>query len=427
VPRRPSDHVDDPAAVGRRLREARERAGLSQRDLAFEGCTTAYISRIETGNRIPSLQILRELARRLGVSADYLATGQEVAARVDAVEEAELALRFGDPETAREKFAAIAEGDQDSEIRARGRAGLGHIAFEAGNHEVAIEEFKRALELWPALEEDAALADSLGRAYAFTACFEEAIAIFERRLNAAEERKDLMETIRFSVLLANTLTDRGRFSRAEEIIGHALALNEDSTDPITRARLWWTQSRLHVLQNDPERAERYARLALDVLLLTEHSRYSALAFHTLAHIKLDQGKAEEALDLLDQGFPLMLEGGNTYEQAIFRTEQARALVSLERLDEAEQAAREALALFEGHEGDAIRAKVVLGQVHEHRGETEQAIEIYREAVDAPELTSRYKVETYAKLAELLRQSGRSDEALNLLTRALSLQAETALD
>ena len=35
MPRRKSTHVDDPVAVGRRLREARERAGLSQRQLSF--------------------------------------------------------------------------------------------------------------------------------------------------------------------------------------------------------------------------------------------------------------------------------------------------------------------------------------------------------------------------------------------------------
>src|SRR5262252_3593050 len=66
MPRVPGTHVDDPKRVGRRLREARERAGLSQRDLAFPGCTNAYISRIESGNRIPSLQVIHEVARRLG-------------------------------------------------------------------------------------------------------------------------------------------------------------------------------------------------------------------------------------------------------------------------------------------------------------------------------------------------------------------------
>ena len=87
-------HYDDPAAVGKRVYEAREAAGLSQRELSFPGCSAAYISRIERGERVPSLQVMRELARRTGVSEQALAFGREaldaaVAARVRAVEAAE--------------------------------------------------------------------------------------------------------------------------------------------------------------------------------------------------------------------------------------------------------------------------------------------------------------------------------------------------
>ena len=87
-------HYDDPAAVGTRLFEAREAAGLSQRELAFPGCSAAYISRIERGERVPSLQVMRELARRAGVSEQALAFGREtlddaVAERVRAAEAAE--------------------------------------------------------------------------------------------------------------------------------------------------------------------------------------------------------------------------------------------------------------------------------------------------------------------------------------------------
>jgi transcriptional regulator with XRE-family HTH domain len=69
--------VDDPAAVGRRLREARIASGLSQRELAFPGCSAAYISRIEQGERTPSLQVLRELAERCDATETFLAWGRE--------------------------------------------------------------------------------------------------------------------------------------------------------------------------------------------------------------------------------------------------------------------------------------------------------------------------------------------------------------
>ena len=93
-PRTP--HYDDPVAVGRRLHAAREAAGISQRDLAFPGCSAAYISRIERGERVPSLQVMRELARRIGISESVLAYGRDridaaVSDAVDAVEAAEAA------------------------------------------------------------------------------------------------------------------------------------------------------------------------------------------------------------------------------------------------------------------------------------------------------------------------------------------------
>ena len=102
-PRTP--HYDDPSAVGKRLFERRVEAGLSQRELAFPGCSAAYISRIEHGDRVPSLQVMRELARRLGLSEAGLAYGREVV-------DAGVAARF------REVEAACSTGDATAQIRA---------------------------------------------------------------------------------------------------------------------------------------------------------------------------------------------------------------------------------------------------------------------------------------------------------------------
>ena len=67
-------HIDDPVAAGRRLRDARVAAGLSQRQLAFQGCSAAYLSRLEAGQRVASLQLLRKIAAKLGVDEEFLAT-----------------------------------------------------------------------------------------------------------------------------------------------------------------------------------------------------------------------------------------------------------------------------------------------------------------------------------------------------------------
>jgi len=64
------------AKVGRRIKALRVERGMSQRDLAAPGMSYAYLSRIEAGQRTPSLSALIELADRLDTSALYLATGR---------------------------------------------------------------------------------------------------------------------------------------------------------------------------------------------------------------------------------------------------------------------------------------------------------------------------------------------------------------
>src|SRR5918998_6785808 len=103
-------HVDDPIAVGRRLKEARVAAGLSQRALSLPGCSSAYISPLEAGDRVPSLQLLRKLAQKLGVDEDYLARGvARVHETPPELVEAEVARRLGDVRIARERYEAVLE------------------------------------------------------------------------------------------------------------------------------------------------------------------------------------------------------------------------------------------------------------------------------------------------------------------------------
>ena len=66
--------VPDP--VGRRLREARQRAGMSQTELeAASGIPKPRISRYENGHIVPSIPILRKLAAGLGVRPGELLDG----------------------------------------------------------------------------------------------------------------------------------------------------------------------------------------------------------------------------------------------------------------------------------------------------------------------------------------------------------------
>jgi tetratricopeptide (TPR) repeat protein len=427
LPRLKSTHVDDPAAVGRRLREARERAGLSQRQLSFPGCSPAYISRIEAGDRIPSLQLLREMGRRLGVSEDYLATGRERAlVEADELVAADVAMRLDDRETAQRLFTEALEQAGAPDEQARALAGLGQVAFREGDPHQAIERLESARELpTGARPEDVAVADTLGRAYATVGELESAIGIFEGALGRAREREDFVDTVRFSVLLASALIDNGNFPRAEELLGETLAQVQASRDPLLHARLYWSQSQLHALKNDSRSAARYARKALDILELTEHTSHTARAHQLLAHIEIDRGKAEEGLALARKADELLGDTGDALEHAVVSLEEARALAKLGRAEEAASLATQISGqLAEADPQDAGRAYALLAEIYNEIGERERAIELYERSAELLEAApNRYLVESYSRLAELLESSGRKDDALKILKKAVGVQAE----
>ena len=66
--------------IGSHVRARRLALGLSQENLATElGVKHQHVSRIELGDATPSLEMLLSLSRKLGVSTDYLLTGQQIA------------------------------------------------------------------------------------------------------------------------------------------------------------------------------------------------------------------------------------------------------------------------------------------------------------------------------------------------------------
>jgi transcriptional regulator with XRE-family HTH domain len=64
-----------PKAVGKRIRTRRLELGLTQRSIGEPGSSYAYISRIESGERSPSIEALVAIAEKLETTAQVLLTG----------------------------------------------------------------------------------------------------------------------------------------------------------------------------------------------------------------------------------------------------------------------------------------------------------------------------------------------------------------
>jgi tetratricopeptide (TPR) repeat protein len=424
MPRTKSTHIDQPVAAGRRLKDARTRAGLSQRQLAFPGCSAAYISRIEAGDRIASLQVLRELARRLDVTEEYLATGRLVAAP-SALDDAEVALRLDETEEAARLFEMALKDARGDQERSRAFEGLGQVAFRSGDPQLAADLFEKALSL---IEDDIserpALAQSLARAYASLGRLARSIAILERCVEAYSG--DPVRYVRFAGFLGAALTDNGSFAEAERVLARALERGREVADPHTRARLYWSESRLRLEQGRSEEAAKYAQRALEILRATEDDYSIALVLQSLAHISNDLGRPEAALEHVREGNPLILSSGTPLDIAIYRIEEARALAAVGEKEAAAALAMEVTNELRGtNPVDAGRSYALLGGVLADLGEADRARELLELAVDLleQEAPSRYLVQAYKRLATLLKEQGDKDGALEVLERALGIQEQ----
>jgi tetratricopeptide (TPR) repeat protein len=413
--------VDSPAAVGNRIRSLRIAKGLRQRDLTFDGCTAAYISRIEAGARTPSLQLLRELGKRLGVSADYLATGDEqLTPRAElSLADAQLALRLGDMTSAEHGFRELLAEPQEDSVRRGALLGMAQIALARGEIRTAIELLEEYQPLSDGQSDrHTAAIETLAHAYALNGDLAAALALTEQALRMAENP---VSRFRLAVVMANVLTDLRQFDRAETLLGETLAELGETPDPISVARCLWSQSRLQTARGNNDLAADYAEQALSFIKATEHDEYAARAHQLLAYIELERNNPQRALTLLDDALPLIERGGDRPLLAAFNLERARALATLGQLDEARELASNLVRQVEGlTHVDYARAVSVLADVFARTGETDRALEMYEAAVEqlAGHANDAMLIDLYRRWSDLLAETGDPLRALHIARRAL---------
>lgn len=422
--------------IGQRLRRLRHERGLSQRELSSPGVSYAYISRIEAGARRPSVKALRMLAKKLGVSADYLETGSEIRdtdERELRIADAELELRLADnPGEAERKLEqlrddAVAAGDVLAASRAN--IALGLAAAAAGRNADAIERLESGFNLSPVSPSGRPdVFATLGRAYAATSRPDKAVEVFERALDEVEQDapEDLAAQIRFTTYLSYALTDLGDLERAQSVLDSALEQAESMTDAYSRVRLYWSLARLNDLQGRPAAALDYVRRAIALLDVTDDTLHLARAHLLCGSILMTQDRADEAgkhFDVAEQLFgatPEPIDVANLY------TDQAQRAVRLGDGDEAVRRARAALDAagddYPHEQGNALWA---LAEGLALTGDTDGANDAFTQATTLLEAQGHRRdyIEAYRAWGKFLRRVGREEQALEVLERAADLAAE----
>ena len=376
------------------------------------------------------MKALRVLARNLGVSPDYLETGHVLGERDRrelALVDAELQLRLSDePAAAEEAFRriyeeAVAAGDLDAATRAQ--TALGLVAARQGQHRRAaalLEQARASGQMTPVTHPDVYAA--LGRAYAAEGKQVEAAELWQRCLDEvrAETPDDLAAQTRFATYLSYALADLGEFERAQELLHELLPRAVDLADPYTHVRLYWGLARLTALQEQPARALHYGQRAIALLEATEDTLQLARAHLLCAGILNMHTRAQQALPHLEAAERVLVSRADAVDVASLRTEQARAAVQLERAEDAEAYAKQALALLEqGDPAEQASARAALAEALLLRGDSDAALEQFARAVELFATEKRWQDAARASRswARLLREAGRVSEAVEVLDRA----------
>src|SRR5438552_10065133 len=212
--------------IGQRIRRLRLKRGLSQRQLSGPGVSYAYVSRIESGGRKPSLKAMRLLAQRLGVSLEEIETGRRVPAAADRelrVSDAELALRLGgDLDAAGETFEAVLDEEQvEPALAARALAGLGLLAARRGDRQAEVRFLEQAIETGDIRpDERPDVYEELAQALSFTDSPGRAIVLLERALEEVRSRasRNVALEVRPMAYLACAYSDAGDAGRATRLL-----------------------------------------------------------------------------------------------------------------------------------------------------------------------------------------------------------------
>jgi tetratricopeptide (TPR) repeat protein len=327
-----------------------------------------------------------------------------------------------DDENRAAELYEAARGDADSPAAlARAHLGLGRLALRRGDIAEGITLLEQALDSGQLAPGDAsAAASALGRRYATQSRFDEAFALFEHFLDEARARGDHFDQIRFALLLANAYVDHGDYAQAHATVGDVLDLARQAVDPMLRAGLYWSQSRVHLSQGDRDRAADYAELAIATLRASEQTVEAARALLLLAYIENDRGNPRAALELVDEGEPVIEAAGEDTDAAMFTIERARALSALgETNDAAELLLGIVPRLNSAAPRDAARAYSAVADVFRRQGDTARALELYELAVEQAPAAHQYVAEALSAMAEIYEEQGDTQRALELLKQALA--------
>lgn len=388
----------DAGLLGRRIRHARQRAGLTQGDAAGTDMSTAYISRIEAGQRRPGADLLIALAERLRCTPEELLAPDDSVITYDAavvarlsveLDYADLELRTGSAERALERIEAVLDEASRTtavppELRDQARLLQALVLEGCGRRSHAID----LLEDIVASDDDTLRLlkafTALSRCYRDSTDYARAADVGERA-SAVLGRAQLdgsTEGLQLAVTVAAAHFERGDVNHAVRMCQRALEQAEGLDSPEARAAAYWNTSIMESRQGNYDAALALATKALRLLEAADDARSQTRLRITfgLLHLRSEPPQASQALDILAQAdIDGQTSGINATDRGRIGVGRARAQYLLGNLAESAASARAVLDTETVSALLAGESLILLGQIAAARDRPDEAITHFREA------------------------------------------------
>ncbi|MEO9323835.1 helix-turn-helix domain-containing protein [Nocardioides sp. C4-1] len=423
----------DAGLVGSRIRLARQRAGLTQGEAAGDVMSTAYISRIEAGQRRASADLLVALANRLGCDPDeLLAPDDDVAAREELarvtleLDYADLDVRTGDGPSALVRIdAVLASPDVPHELATKAKYLKAQALESLGDLSGAIKVLEDVVSASHESHLRLRALILLSHCYREEGDLARACEVGDRA-SAMIDAADLhgsTEGIQLAVTVAAAHYERGDVNYAMRLCARAVESAEALESPTARASAYWNSSIVHERQGNIADALPLAHKAITLLEQTHDASAMARLRSQLGFLQLSMSPpdVDEAMRNFERA---RAEMDHTTASPIDfgRNELGRARCRL-LIGDVEEAERLAEDCFEAVRESSLmlsaQALTVLGQVAASRGDADDAVARFRRALVVLDGmgADREAAQLWFELANLLRSHGAMEDAIEAFQRA----------
>jgi tetratricopeptide (TPR) repeat protein len=423
--------------LGDRIREARNKAGLSQGDLAGTDYSVSYISAIERNKIRPSMRALSWLASRLNMNlADLLAVEVPVSATYtgaivsddeaqSAIAQAQIDIAARDYTSAYNRLRSIREGVKSSALRVQINLLFGEAAVALGKGDEAKEALEQNLiitrEIDPVMQEISR--NVLGIAYGQIGMTMMALESHRQCLTAIDSHIIRDPSFELSVLnnLGSDYLQLGQNDEAIRVFERAATLGRQMLTPQALAELYWRVSAEQRRDGNLPQAQRFADMAAEHLRVAQNQQIFANIQSNLGMAYAEHNDNDRAEATLQQAREIAERSNNASGASLALASLSRVQLARGDTKKALESARSALTQAQNaNNNEALgRAYLVLGEALSASGKGSEADENFAKGLGLLEKSGSPTELTraYEHYADLLAQRGDAKRAFEYLKMA----------